>query len=143
MNEFPHVYTSSAAGVATGPVLKLTSPELPEISVSAPVQFGGPSGFWNPEAFFSAAVSSCFILTFNAVARAMKLEWVELDVDVKAYLDKVDGKLSFTKVEIFPHLRVPAGVEQENYLKALHKAEQTCLITNSINAKISMMPTIS
>lgn len=141
MSEFPHVYTTTVEGT-NDVALKLKCESLPVTEVTPPPQFGGPEGTWNPEIFFSASISTCFILTFKAVARAMKLEWVNINVDADAYLDKIDGKMSFTKADIFVTLKVPEGSNEEVYLKALHKAEENCLITNSINSEIHLHPKI-
>ncbi len=141
MADFPHIYTTTAQGT-TATVLNLKSENLPDLEVSPPTQFGGPEGYWNPEAFFSAAVSTCFILTFKSVARAMKLEWSEIKVDADAYLDKQGSKMSFTKVDIFVTLRVPSGESPDPYLTALKKAEENCLITNSIKSDIHLHPVI-
>lgn len=72
----------------------------------------------------------------------MKLEWSEIKVDADAYLDKRDSKLSFTKVDIFVTLQVPAGTSSDSYLKALKKAEESCLITKSITAVVHLHPVI-
>lgn len=141
MADFPHIYTTNAHGT-NDPILKLTSENLPELQISPPTNFGGPEGYWNPEAFFSAAVSTCFILTFKSVARAMKLQWTDINVDADAYLDKQDSKLSFSKIDIFVTLIVPAGQSHDNYHKALVKAESSCLITNSIKAEVKLHPVI-
>lgn len=141
MSDFPHIYTTNAFGTSET-ILKLTADKLPDLEVSPPPQFGGPEGHWNPEAFFSAAVSTCFILTFKSIARAMKLNWTSIDVDADAYLDKKDSTLSFNKVDIFVTLKVPSGSSQETYQKALKKAEESCLITNSIKAEIHLMSSI-
>lgn len=141
MSDFPHIYTTTAQGT-TQTVLHLKSENLPDLEVAPPTQFGGPEGYWNPEAFFSAAVSSCFILTYKSIARMMKLEWLEIQVDADAYLDKQDSKMSFTKVDVFVTLRVTAGTSTHPYLKALKKAEENCLITNSITAAIHLHPVI-
>ncbi len=141
MSDYPHIYTTSARGTADQ-VLKLQANNVPGLDVAPPPQFGGPEGYWNPEAFFSAAVSTCFILTFKAIARSMKIEWDAIDVDADAYLSKEGAKLSFTRVDIFVSLTVPLGSNQEIYLKALKKAEESCLITNSINAETHLIPVI-
>lgn len=137
MSNFPHIYTTNAKGT-NEVVLKVNSEKLPQLDVSPPKEFGGPEGYWNPEAFFSAAISSCFILTFKAIARAMKLSWEDINVDVDAYLDKQDGVLAFNKVNIFVTLITPSIENESLYLKALKKAEETCLITNSIKAEIHL-----
>lgn len=142
MADFPHIYTTSAQGTSDQ-ILSLQSNNLPDLKVAPPSQFGGPDGYWNPEAFFSAAVSTCFILTFKSVSRAMKLAWTDINVDADAYLSKEGSKLSFTKVDIFVTLTVPAGSDKEAYLKALKKAEESCLITNSITAEIHLTSVIN
>jgi len=143
MSDFPHVYTTTVQGT-NDVLLDLSSGNLPPLKVSPPKEFGGPEGYWNPEAFFSASISTCFILTFKAIARGKKLPWDKINVDVDAYLDKTINKLSFNRIEIFVTLTIPKSEEekQESYLKALHQAEESCLITNSINAAIELHPKI-
>lgn len=137
MSSFPHIYTTTAEG-SSDDYLTLSVEGLPSMVVSSPPEFGGPKGYWNPEAFFSAAISTCFILTYKFVAKKMKLAWNNILVDVDAYLDNTEGKLSFTKAKIFVTLVVAEGVEEETAIKALHKAKETCLITNSITSEIDL-----
>lgn len=143
MADFPHIYTTNAQGT-NEVILDLTAENLPPMQVSPPKEFGGPEGYWNPEAFFSAAISTCFILTYKAIARGKKLTWTKINVDVDAYLDKVENTLSFNRVDIFVTLTVPRTEtgKEDIYLKALHKAEETCLITNSIKGTIQLHPKI-
>jgi len=141
MTAFPHVYTTTTDG-SSAQVLKLNCEGIPDTEVAAPPQFGGPAGYWSPEIFFSAAVSSCFILTFKAVARAMKLEWQTITVDADAYLDKESGGMRFTKVDIFVTLRVSTSDLQNEGLKALQKAKESCLITRSLNSEIVLHPMV-
>ena len=143
MSDFPHIYTTNVQGT-NDVVLELSSEKLPGMQVTPPKEFGGPEGYWNPEAFFSASISTCFILTFKAIARGKKLAWEKINVDADAYLDKTENKLSFNRVDIFVTLTIPAteGDKVEAYEKALLRAEETCLITNSINAKIHLHPKV-
>jgi len=143
MNAFPHVYTTNVQGT-NDPILGLSAEKLPPLQISAPIEFDGPQGYWSPEAFFSASVSTCFILTFKAIARGKKLSWDSINVDADAYLDKSENKLKFTRVDVFVTLTIPpseAGKE-EIYLNALRKAEETCLITNSISATVQLNPKV-
>lgn len=143
MADFPHVYTTNAQGT-NEVILDLTADNLPSLKVTPPKEFGGPDNHWSPEAFFSAAISTCFILTFKAVSRGKKLTWEKINVDVDAYLDKAESTLSFTKADIFVTLSVSASEagKEDLYLKALQKAEETCLITNSIKASVQLHPKI-
>jgi len=37
----------------------------PSIELSAPVEFGGKSGFWTPEELLVASVNACLMTTFS------------------------------------------------------------------------------
>lgn len=141
MTAFPHIYITNASASKESSIV-LTSDNLSSIEVTAPPQFGGPDGFWNPEAFFCASVSTCFVLTFRAIARGMKLDWSNLQVEVRSYLDKQEGRLFFTKLEIFAQLEAVGENDIDPFLKALKKAEESCLITNSVNAEKILYPTV-
>lgn len=143
MDAFPHIYTSLSEAHTDG-LLSVSSLNHSEIEMMAPPpQFGGPNdGHWTPEDMFCASISSCFILTFKSYTLLKKLEWRKISVTVEAYLDKVDKKLSFTKVVIKPTLEVCCEGNVDPYLEALKKSEEQCLVTNSINSKIEFIPKI-
>ena len=54
----------------------LRAPVLPDMEVDAPPEFKGHDGVWTPEHLFVAAVNSCFMTTFLAIAENSKLEFV-------------------------------------------------------------------
>ena len=93
MQDFPHHYRTSASARHDSNV-DLTSPGLPNLPAAAPAEFGGPGDHWSPETLLAAAVASCFKLSFKAIARAAKFEWVSIRCDVVAVLDLVD-KVTF------------------------------------------------
>ncbi len=131
MHPYPHVYNAEAAGRPEGAVT-LTSPGLPEIATAAPPEFDGPGGVWSPETLLCASLADCFILSFRAVARASKLEWSELDCRVEGVLERVDGVTQFTRYTTFATLKVPTESATERARRLLEKAEQVCLISNSV-----------
>lgn len=137
MQKLPHIYQAEAVAGPEGTV-DIKSPGLTAITTTSPPEFGGPEGTWSPETLLVAAVADCFILTFRAIARASKLEWVDLDVETEGILDK-DIKLTrFTHFHIRAKLRIPAGVREEKARLLLEKSEVNCLITNSMTSKIQM-----
>lgn len=83
---------------------------MPTIKSAAPPQFGGNGERWSPGALLAAAVASCFILTFRAVARASGVYWTNLECAVEATLERVDAGLQFTRVVTRAVLTVPAAV---------------------------------
>lgn len=137
MEKFPHIYQAEAVAAPDGPV-EILSPGLNAIATTSPPEFGGPEGHWSPETLLVASVADCFILTFRAIARASKLEWVELDCEAEGKLER-DGKLTrFTAFHIRAKLRIPDGVREERARLLLEKAEVNCLITNSMTASIQL-----
>ena len=137
MQNLPHNYVVSSR-VSARENIELSSPGLAALAAAPPAEFGGPGDLWSPETLLAASVASCFILTFRAVARASKLEWTELVCDVDAVLDRVDRVTRFTEIRERVVLDVPAGTDEAKALRLLEKAEQACLVTNSLSAEVKL-----
>jgi peroxiredoxin-like protein len=110
----------------------------PTITFSAPVEFRGESGRWTPEHFLVAAVVSCFVVTFSAMAESSKLNFLSLEVSVEGNLGKVDGKLAFAGVVLRPTLVIVANEDHERGIRLLEKAERGCLIARSLACPVTM-----
>ena len=108
------------------------------IHFSAPPEFGGEPGTWTPEHFLLAAVASCFIATFRAVAKASKLDFQGLEVSVEGALEKDDRSFRFTKLVLRPVLILCAEAERERALRLLDKSEKICLVTRSLSSEVQM-----
>ncbi|MDH3531326.1 MAG: OsmC family protein [Gammaproteobacteria bacterium] len=132
MQNLPHNYVVTASAVADGNV-KLVSAGLEEIESAGPAEFGGPGDLWSPETLLVAAVADCFILTFRAIARASKFNWISISCDVDALLDRVAGVSRFTAFQQRVVLIVAPGTNEAKAMRLLEKAEHGCLITNSLN----------
>ncbi len=112
------------------------------IEFSAPPEFGGDAEMWSPETFFLAAVASCFISTFRAISEYSKFDSVALDVAVDGKIEKEQGGFRFTEVIVRPVLTVATDEETEKGLKLLLKSEAACLVSRSLNARVSIEPTV-
>ncbi|WP_332824301.1 OsmC family protein [Ramlibacter sp.] len=141
MHPLPHHYRAQAQGAATGDVT-VVAPGLPPIATQPPPEFDGPEGFWSPETLLLASIADCYILSLRAVARASKLEWISLQVDVAGVLDKVDGVTRFTRFTLTPRLLLPAGTQESTALNVLKKAKSVCLVTNSLHAECELAPAL-
>ncbi len=137
MQDFPHVYHATADAVSEGDI-QVSGNGLPVLRTASPAEFGGPGDRWSPETLLSAAVADCFILTFRAVARASKLPWEGLHVDVTGTLDRVDRVTQFTGFELTARLDVPEGADSAAAEKALERAERNCLISNSLKGAVHL-----
>ena len=122
----------------------ISSPVLTQsIEIATPPEFPrGMEGIWSPEHLFAAAVNSCLMTTFLAVADNSKLEFISLDSTAIGKLDTVEGKYMMTEVTLRPTLVIKDPEQQEKAKRVLEKSERACLISNSIKSKIIFEPTI-
>lgn len=142
MQALPHLYSATSQAGQSG-CLTLSCDELPDIKCTAPEAFGGPGDEWSPEELLMASVSSCLILSFKAIARASKLEWVDITCHTEGKLDRVDRQTKF--IELTSHVKLTvADIEtRDKAEKLVHKAEQSCLISNSLNCSAQLQIDIS
>lgn len=123
---------------------EISSPALNDkIEVATPPEFPkGMEGIWSPEHLFTAAVNSCFMTTFLAIAENFNLEFSNLSCPAKGKLSKVDGKFAMSEVILEPVLTILHEEDREKAEKVLYKAEKACLITNSINSSVTLKPMV-
>jgi peroxiredoxin-like protein len=110
----------------------------PNIPFSSPVEFKGESGHWTPEHFLVAAVVSCFVVTFSAMAEMSKLRFLSLEVPAVGKLGNIDGKLAFSEIVMTPTLTVAENEDHDLGNRLLKKAEQGCLIARSLVCEVKM-----
>ena len=141
MQPFPHHYEVRAAATVTGDVM-LGGVKLPPLASDAPAEFGGAGDRWSPETLLVAAVADCFVLTFRVRAMMAKLPWTSLACDVVGTLDRVDNVTRFTEFHLRARLQVPDGTTEAQAQRVIEKAEQTCLVANSLNAIVHLERTV-
>jgi organic hydroperoxide reductase OsmC/OhrA len=134
MQPFPHHY-SVVAKTDPQTDVSLEGERLPAIPSAPPTEFGGPGDRWSPETLFIAAVADCFVLTFRGIASLSRFSWVSLECDVTGTVDRVDRVTQFTAFEVRARLKVPPGVNEDQARRLLAKAEDTCLVTNSLKVR--------
>ena len=142
MHPFPHRYQAQAQGSHSGTVL-VTTQDAPALDTHAPPEFDGPPGYWSPESLLVASVADCYILSFRAVARASKLEWTSLDVEVEGVLDRVEGVSRFVRFTVKPRLPIASPDRDTLARTVLDKAKRSCLVTNSLNAECDLVPSVT
>lgn len=116
------------------------SPELEsKIEVATPPQFAkGIEGLWSPEHLLTAAVNSCFMTTFLAIAENSGLEFINFECNAKGKLEQVEGKFLMTEILIDTILKIKNAADEEKAVKILKKADAACLISNSIKSKVTL-----
>lgn len=123
---------------------EIASPELnSKIEVATPPQFPkGIEGIWSPEHFFTAAVNSCFMTTFLAIAENSKLEFESFACDAVGKLEQIEGKYLMTEVTLTPTLKILKDEDKEKALRVLDKSEKACLISNSIKSTVHLVTNV-
>jgi len=134
MHPFPHHYIVGASVRPVGDV-PLSCEGMRVIESAPPKEFDGPGNQWSPEGLLTAAVADCLVLGFRAIASASKFVWSSLETRTQGTLDRVNGKMLFTRFDTHAKLVVPAGTDVERAKKLLEKAEFNCLIANSLSSE--------
>ncbi len=118
----------------------MSSPELNEsFEVATPPQFPkGMEGIWSPEHLLTAAVSSCFMTTFLAIAENSKLAFDQFSCSASGKLEQIEGKYLMTDIILEPILTIPIDTSIEKAERILIKSEAACLISNSIKSKVTL-----
>lgn len=139
----------------------------PPLAFSAPPEFQGEAGVWTPEHMLVAAVASCFITTFRAIADLSKFDAPGLEVTVEGFVEKAErgdqrlGEISpftqgaegtlkkqdhgyrFTRVFVRPRLTVANEADRDRGLRLLEKAERSCLVSRSLRSEIVLEPEVA
>lgn len=143
----PHFYQVNVnwntlrKGVMCSPELNKESENC--IEVATPPEFpNGMPGIWSPEHLFTAAVSSCLMTTFLAIAENSKLAYTAFSCKSIGKLAQVEGKLMMSEIILEPTVIIAEEKDRERAERVLQKSEAACLISNSIKSTVTMVPTI-
>lgn len=106
-----------------------------------PLSLGDPNK-WNPEELLLASLASCHMLWYLYLCSAAKIVVTQYSDQPSGALKK--GKLAaFAEATLNPQviLTDPSRIEEAT---ALHKqAHEKCLIANSINFEVKVMPQVT
>ena len=137
MHPFPHRYMVNALSTQDS-TITVRSADLEDIQSTAPPEFGGPPGNWSPETLFMAAVADCYVLSFRAIARASRFDWIDIDCEAVSVLDRTEEGIWFTHIEIQVKLRIPDGGDAELATRLLERTERNCLVSRSLRSEVSL-----
>ena len=130
-------WDSERKGIMRSPVLNSA------IEVATPPEFPkGMPGIWSPEHLLVAAVNSCLMTTFLAIAENSKLDFEHFESNADGKLEKIDNKYMMSEVILSPLLTIQNEADRDRALRILEKSEAACLISNSLKSKIIFQPKI-
>ena len=105
--------------------------------------YGGDPQYANPEEALAAALSSCYMMTFLALAA--KTKW-----QVQAYQDRAvatlgkdqTGKTKVTSITLNPSVKFASGADVTlDKLQEMHeRAHKYCFVANSLDLTVDIIP---
>jgi peroxiredoxin-like protein len=140
---FPHTYVVdldwSGEPTAQG---TLKSEGAPPLRTGPPRQFDGPGGDWSPEELLLAAVGSCTMTTFFALARRKELAVQRYGSHVEGQLDKTREGLVFTSVVLHVEIEV-ASADVQLARDLVSAAHGYCIVTNALRPEVRLEASVS
>jgi organic hydroperoxide reductase OsmC/OhrA len=111
-----------------------------EVPASAAPAFHGNPERVDPEAAFVAALSSCHMLTFLAVASRKRLVVDAYEDEAVGFLAKNEaGKLAMTRVVLRPRVVFAGAAPAAELVADLHeRAHRECFIANSVRTDVAV-----
>ena len=109
---------------------------------SAAPEYLGSDACVDPEESLIAALSSCHMLTFLAIAAKKRFTVDGYQDEATGYLEKNDaGKFAITRIELRPTITFSGDRQPDaDVIAAMHdKAHEHCFIANSISAQVTVL----
>jgi organic hydroperoxide reductase OsmC/OhrA len=107
------------------------------LASSSAIEFGGDDTRSNPEMLLVAALSSCHMLWFLALAGKRGFELASYEDDAEGVLD---GK-RFTSATLRPRVRWAGDPPDPDAIEALHRrSHELCYIANSVEFPVEVEP---
>ena len=115
-----------------------------EISLNAgsAAEYGGSPNNLNPEQALAAAISSCHMMTFLALAAKMKWPVITYEDKAVAYLGKNSkGNMSVNKIELNPKITFQNNFSVSDKEMAImqDRSHRYCFIANSLSEEVEIV----
>lgn len=117
-----------------------------EVEASSAPEYRGRPELPNPEEALVAALSSCHMLTFLAVAARRRLVVESYEDAAVGHLEKnAQGRLAITRVLLRPRVRFGGDKPPtaEEFARLHHVAHEQCFIANSVTTEVTLEPSQS
>jgi organic hydroperoxide reductase OsmC/OhrA len=114
-----------------------------QIQASASPAYRGRPEFVDPEEALVAAISSCHMLTFLALASKKQLIVDSYEDEAVGYLEKnAQGKLAVTRAVLRPRIRFGGSNEpaRDELIQLHDRSHHECFIANSVLTEVTVEP---
>lgn len=106
------------------------------VITSASPPYKGDAGKCDPEDMLVAALSSCHMLSFLAIAAKKKLTVTSYEDDAVGFLENNGGKMWMARVVLRPKVAIDG--DAETLAQIHHLAHEACFIANSVKTDVSV-----
>ena len=110
------------------------------LEMSASVAYKGDASMVDPEEAFVAALSSCHMLSFLAIASGKKFVVDSYEDDAIGHLEKnAEGQFAVTRVTLHPQVKFGGnGPDAATHRQMHDKAHHACFIANSVKTDVTV-----
>ncbi|MFT3866184.1 MAG: organic hydroperoxide resistance protein [Solirubrobacterales bacterium] len=112
-----------------------TSDGALEVDLRLPAEMGGGGGGTNPEQLFAVGYAACFEGAIGAVARRLKLEAGDVEIDSKVSLNPGPERTFVISVEL--DVTLPS-VEGDAAVELVREAHKVCPYSNATRGNIDV-----
>jgi len=120
----------------------LTGENKRDVHIGCPPEFGGKPAYWSPEHLLVASCEICIMTTFLDLI-------IKKHLKISSYRSKaigkttfVNGRFKFKTIEVEPVITVCKDSNIEDAKKFFIKAKNKCMVSNSLNVKVTVKPEI-
>lgn len=114
----------------------------PPLALSAAPAWDGDATRLCPEELLTAAVASCLMLAFLAIARRRGLDvraWEDAPVGTLAMAEK---RMRITEVRLRPRITIGPGVDETVVPLLVAAARRGCFVSSSVSCDVVIEPTV-
>jgi len=112
------------------------------IDYSAPAELEGMRGPLTPEDAFVGSANMCFQIVFEYVSRDLGMKLLEYSCKAVGDLEVVEGFKKFVKITLYPEMKFAQGSKMTNFEKAISVTKRKCLVTNSMDLEVEIIPKV-
>jgi len=110
------------------------------VTVSAAAAYRGDDSKADPEDLLVAALSSCHMLSFLAIAAKKRLTVLSYQDDAVGFLEHDGGKLWMTRALLQPKVVFDTDPGATILGELHHLAHEACFIANSVKTQVTVQP---
>jgi lipoyl-dependent peroxiredoxin len=110
---------------------------LPELPVSFSARTENAGGKTSPEELIAAAHATCFAMSLSNTLGKAGTPPERLEVKATCALDRVEGKLKITTMDLDVKGRVP-GIDQAKFEAAAKEAGQGCPVSQALKNNVEI-----